>query len=150
MGSMSVILKVDVSGLGVTGDIVKVKGGYARNYLIPQDKALLADSRNVKVIEHAKMLAEHAIDKLRKGAEELGEKLKGATITITRKTGEDDKLFGSVTSMDIEHALSSEGFDIDRKKLHLDKPIKQLGEFIVPVKFHRDVTVDLTLHVVKE
>jgi len=150
MSSMNVILKEDVPSLGSTGDIVKVKGGYARNYLIPQKKALLADSRNVKAVEHAKLLAEHALEKMKKAAGELGERLKQTTLTVVQKAGEDDKLFGSVTSMDVEHALKAEGFDIDRKKIHLEKPLKQLGDFIVPVKLHRDVTVNVTLKVVKE
>lgn len=150
MSTMNVILKEDVPNLGSTGDVVKVRGGYARNYLIPQQKALLADSRNVKAVEHAKLLAEHALEKMKKSAEELGERLKQATLTVVQKAGEDDKLFGSVTSMDVEHALKAEGFDVDRKKIHLDKPLKQLGEFIIPVKLHRDVTVNVTLKVVKE
>jgi len=150
MSSMNVVLKEDVPSLGSTGDIVKVKGGYARNYLIPQNKAMLADSRNVKAVEHAKLLAEHALEKMKKSAEELGERLRQTTLTVVQKAGEDDKLFGSVTSMDIEHALKAEGFDVDRRKIHLDKPLKQLGEFIIPVKLHRDVTVNVTLKVVKE
>lgn len=150
MSTMNVILKKDVPHLGSTGDIVRVKGGYARNYLIPQQKALLADSRNVKAVEHAKLLAEHALEKMKKSAEELGEKLKQLTLTVVQKAGEDDKLFGSVTSMDVEHALKAEGFDIDRKRIHLEKPLKQLGDFIIPVKLHRDVTINVTLKVVKE
>lgn len=150
MSSMKVILKEDVPSLGTTGDIVRVKGGYARNYLIPQKKALLADSRNVKAVEHAKLLAEHALEKMKKSAEEVGDRLKQTTLTVVQKAGEDDKLFGSVTSMDVEHALKAEGFDVDRKKIHLEKPLKQLGEFIIPVKLHRDVTVNVTLRVVKE
>lgn len=150
MSSMKVILKEDVPSLGTTGDIVRVKGGYARNYLIPQKKALLADSRNVKAVEHVKLLAEHALEKMKKSAEEVGDRLKQTTLTVVQKAGEDDKLFGSVTSMDVEHALKAEGFDVDRKKIHLEKPLKQLGEFIIPVKLHRDVTVNVTLRVVKE
>ena len=150
MSTTNVILKEDVPNLGSTGDVVKVKGGYARNYLIPQSKALLADSRNIKAVEHAKLLTEHALEKLKKSAEDLGERLKQATLTVVQKAGEDDKLFGSVTSMDVEHALKAEGFDIDRKKIHLEKPLKQLGDFIIPVKLHRDVTINVTLKVVKE
>ncbi|MDH3974893.1 MAG: 50S ribosomal protein L9 [Deltaproteobacteria bacterium] len=150
MSSMNVILKEDVPNLGSTGDVVKVKGGYARNYLIPQKKALLADSRNIKAVEHAKLLAEHALEKMKKSAEDLGERLKQTVLTVVQKAGEDDKLFGSVTSMDVEHALKAEGFDVDRKKIHLEKPLKQLGDFIVPVKLHRDVTINVTLKVVKE
>ena len=150
MSSMNVILREDVANLGNAGDIVKVRSGYARNYLIPQSKALLADSRNIKVVEHAKLLAEHALAKLRGAAEVLGERLKQTTLTIVQKVGEDDRLFGSVTSMDVEHALKAEGIDVDRKQIHLEKPLKKLGDYVIPVKLHRDVTVNVTLKVVKE
>ena len=150
MSSMNVILKTDVSNLGVTGDIVKVKGGYARNFLLPQGKALLADSRNIKVVEHAKFLAQHAVEKMRKAAEELAEKLKPLSLTIVQKVGEDERLFGSVTSMDVEHALNAEGFTIDRRAIHLEKPLKQLGVYEIPVKLHRDVTVNVKLQVISE
>lgn len=148
--SMNVILKADVSKLGVVGDVVRVKGGYARNFLIPQGKALLADSRNVKVVEHAKFLAQHAVEKVRKAAEEVSDKLKEVSLSITLKVGEDDKVFGSVTSIDIENALKAEGFEMDRRKIQLEKPIKELGDFEIPVKLHKDVTVNVKLQVIKE
>ena len=150
MATTNVILKEDVAHLGSAGDVVKVKGGYARNFLLPQAKAVIADSRNVKAAEHAKLIAEHAVAKLRKEADETGERLKQTKLTIVRKAGEEEKLFGAVTSMDIEHALTAEGFTIDKKRIHLDKPLKQLGEYIIPVKLHRDVTVNVTLNVIKE
>ena len=150
MSSMNVILKTDVSNLGVVGDIVKVKGGYGRNFLIPQGKALLADSRNVKEVEHAKFLARHAVEKVRKAAEEVGEKLKDVSLSLALKVGEDEKVFGSVTSMDIETALKAEGFEVDRRKIHLEKPVKELGDFEIPVKLHKDVTVNVKLQVIKE
>lgn len=148
--SMNVILKTDVSKLGVVGDVVKVKGGYGRNFLIPQGKALLADSRNVKVVEHAKFLTQHAVEKVRKAAEEVSDKLKEVSLSLALKVGEDDKVFGSVTSMDIENALTAEGFELDRRKIQLEKPIKELGDFEIPVKLHKDVTVNVKLQVIKE
>lgn len=150
MASVNVILKEDVTSLGSAGEVVNVKSGYARNYLLPQAKAVVADSRNVKVVEHAKLIAEHAVAKLRSEADEKGERLKQTTLTIVRKAGEEGKLFGAVTNMDIEHALTAEGFTIDKKKIHLDKPLKKLGEYIIPVKLHRDVTVNVTLNVINE
>ncbi len=150
MALMNVILKEDVDSLGSAGEVVNVKSGYARNYLLPQAKAVIADSRNVKAAEHAKLIAEHAVAKLRSEADEKGERLKQTVLTIVRKAGEEDKLFGAVTNMDIEHALTAEGFTIDKKKIHLDKPLKKLGEYIIPVKLHRDVTVNVTLNVINE
>ncbi len=147
---MKVILTEDVSSLGSAGDIVSVKGGYARNFLLPQKKAMAADSRNIKEVEHAKFLADHKLQKIRKEAEGLAERLRNVALTIVQKVGEDDKLFGSVTSMDVEHALNAEGFEIDRKMIHLDKPLKSLGEYIIPVKLYQGVTADVKLNVVKE
>lgn len=150
MGNMKLILTEDVQHLGFAGDIVNVRGGYARNFLIPQKKAMLADPRNVKALEHSKLLAEHKVKKIKKGAEEIAEKLRGITITIARKVGEDEKLFGSVTSIDVENFLKAEGFEIDKRQIHLEKPLKKLGEYIVPVRLHKEVTADVKLMVVKE
>lgn len=150
MASMNVILKEDVASLGMAGEVVKVAGGYARNYLVPQGKAMIADSRNIKFFEHAKLMAEHSVMKMRKEAEALADKLKELDLTIPQKAGEEDKLFGAVTSMDVANALAAEGFEIDKRNVHLEKPLKKLGDYVVPVKLHRDVTADLKLKVVKE
>lgn len=150
MSGMKVILTEDVSSLGFAGDIVNVKGGYARNYLIPRNKALVADPRNVKAMEHAKFLAEHKLKKVKAGVEALAEKLADVTVTIAHKVGEEGKLFGSVTSMEIEKDLKEQGFEIDRRNILLDKPIKELGEFKVPVKLHPEITQEIKIEVVKE
>ena len=150
MSSMSLILTEDVSSLGLAGDIVNVKAGYGRNYLLPQKKAMLADSKNVKALEHAKFLAEHKVKKMKAEFEGLAEKLSAVTVTLSHKVGEGDKLFGSVTTMEIERALKEKGFEIDRKKILLEKPIKELGEFSVPVKLHPEITTALKIEVVKE
>ena len=150
MSSLKVVLTADVPSLGYAGDVVNVKGGYARNFLLPRNMCLVADPRNLKSLEHGKRVAEQQLKKIRKGAEDVAERLRQTAVTIARKVGEDEKLFGSVTSMDVEHALKAEGFDVDRRRIHIDKPLKSLGEFIVPVKVHKDVTADVQVKVVAE
>lgn len=147
---MRIILTENVPNLGFAGDIVSVKGGYARNFLLPRNKAMPADSRNIKAAEHAKLVAEHRFRKIRKETEQIAEKLRNTSLTISMKVGEEDKLFGAVTSMDIENLLRAEGFEIDRRNIHLEKPLKSLGEYIIPVKLHREVTADVKLTIIKE
>jgi len=147
---MRLILTENVPSLGDAGEIVSVRGGYARNFLLPRKKALLADSRNIKALEHAKFLAEHKLRKLRSEAEQLADRLKTAAITITHKAGESGKLFGAVTTMEIEKALHAEGIAVDRKSIQLDSPIKELGEYTIPVKLDLDVVSELIVQVVKE
>ncbi len=147
---MRIILTENVRNLGISGDLVNVKAGFARNYLLPQKKAMLADPRNIKAIEHAKLIAEHKMKKARASVEALAEKLNDLKITIAHLVGEDEKIFGSVTTMEIAKALDAEGYDIDRKKIILDKPIKELGEFKIPVKLHQEVKAEITLEVVKK
>ena len=147
---MEVILKEDINKLGHRGDVVKVAEGYGRNYLIPKKLAIEATAGNKAVIEQMKAAAVRKSAKEKGSAEELGKQLDDVTVEFTRKSGEHDQLFGSVTSADIAHALEAKGFTIDRRKILLDVPLKTVGEFKVPVKLHREVTVTVKAVVKKE
>ena len=147
---MKLILREDVENLGKIGEIVEVAGGYGRNYLLPRGLAVKASTKNVKEQEHQKKLIQARMDRQKKDAEEMAGSLDSVSCTITRKTGEDEKLYGSVTSRDIEEALREEGVSIDRKRISLDEPIKKLGVYTVPVKLHTDVTGSIKVWVVKE
>ena len=147
---MKVILKEDIPKLGRMGQTVDVARGYGRNYLIPQGKAILATSKNLKSLEHERMLIQRKADLARKEAEGLAGKIKGMTLTLTRKVVEEDKLYGSVSVSDIAQALEEAGVEIERKLIKLDEPIKSLGEFKVAIKAYHDVTAELTVQVVKE
>lgn len=152
---MEVILKQDVKTLGRSGDVVKVKEGYARNFLLPQKKAVMADSGNRKLIEDLKRKQQLRAEKERQEAKELAEKISKLTCTITKqagdeKEGKESKLFGSVTAMDIAQALAHEGLAIDKKDILLAEPIKQLGTYKVDVKLHTDVKATVTVKIVKQ
>lgn len=147
---MKLLLREDVENLGKIGEIVDVAGGYGRNYLLPRGLAVKASMKNVKEQEHQKKLIQARMDRQKKDAEELAGSLDSVSCTITRKTGEEEKLYGSVTSRDIEEALREEGVSIDRKRILLDEPIKKLGVYTVPVKLHTDVTGNIKVWVVKE
>jgi len=147
---MEVILKEDINKLGHRGDVVKVAEGYGRNYLIPRKLAIEATPGNKAVIEQMKAAAVRKSAKEKGSAEELGKQLNDVVVEFIRKSGEHDQLFGSVTSSDIAHALESKGFNIDRRKILLDVPLKTVGEFDVPVKLHREVTVNIKAVVKKE
>jgi large subunit ribosomal protein L9 len=147
---MEVILKEDINKLGHRGDVVKVTEGYGRNYLIPKKLAIEATPGNKAVIEQMKAAAVRKSAKEKGSAEELGKQLDGVTVEFTRKSGEHDQLFGSVTSSDIAHALEAKGIAVDRRKILLDVPLKTVGEFDVPVKLHREVTVTVKTVVKKE
>ena len=147
---MKVILKEDIPKLGRMGKTVDVKPGYGRNYLIPQGKAILATSKNLKALEHERMLIQRKADLARKEAEGLAGKISGLTLTLTRKVVEEDKLYGSVSVSDISQALEEAGVEIERKSIKLVDPIKSLGEFKVSVKVYHDVTAKITVQVVKE
>jgi large subunit ribosomal protein L9 len=147
---MEVILKEDINKLGHRGDVVKVAEGYGRNYLIPKKLAIEATPGNKAVIEQMKAAAVRKSAKEKGSAEELGKQLDGVTVEFTRKSGEHDQLFGSVTSSDIAHALEAKGIAVDRRKILLDVPLKTVGEFDVPVKLHREVTVTVKTVVKKE
>jgi len=147
---MKVILKEDIPRLGTMGETVQVAPGYGRNYLIPQGKAVLATSKNLKELEHQRQLILRKAELIRKDAESFAEKFRGLTLTLARKVKDEDKIYGSVSVSDISQALEEVGVEIERKLIKLDEPIRSLGEFQVPVKVHADVTAELTLQVVKE
>jgi large subunit ribosomal protein L9 len=137
---MEVILKEDVLKLGHRGDVVKVADGYGRNYLLPEKLAIEANDTNKAVIEQMKASAVRKSVKEKAGAEQLATQLSAVELVFERKVGENDHLFGSVTSGDIAHQLEAKGFTVDRRKISLDEPLKSLGEYHVPVKLHREVT----------
>jgi large subunit ribosomal protein L9 len=147
---MKVILREDVDHVGKMGDLVAVKDGYARNYLLPRDMAAPATERNVRALEHQKRLIEAKRKKERAAAEELVKRLASIPLTFAMQTGEDDKLFGSVTSKDIADALAAKDFVVDKRKIMLEKPIKALGTSTVSIKLSSEVTGDVTVSVVKQ
>lgn len=147
---MEVILKEDVAKLGSRGDVVKVAEGYGRNYLIPKKLAIEATSANRAVIEQMKAAAVRKLAREKGDAEALGQQLAPLVLSFTRKSGEHDQLFGSVTSSDIAHELEAKGFKIDRRKIQLDEPLKTIGEFSVGIKLHRDVTVPVKVQINKD
>lgn len=147
---MEVILKKSVEGLGVPGDVLKVADGYARNYLLPMQLAVHATERNRRFLEHQKRVIDHQESKDKEQAQEIASQLTGVTCTLKRRAGENDRLFGSVTSMDVAEALRAEGFELERRFLDLAEPIRELGVFMVPVKLHTDVVVELRVVVERE
>ena len=147
---MEIILREDVEKLGSRGALVKVAAGYARNFLLPKRLAVEATDSNRKIVEQERQAHLRKEAKAKGEAEDLSKLLAGVSVTIAQKAGESDQLFGSVTAKDVADALAAKNFTIDRKKVHLDEPIRQLGEFKVPVRLHREVTVEVTVNVVKE
>jgi len=147
---MKVILKDDVKNVGNMGDIVKVADGYARNYLVPRGLAVEASTKNIKSIEHEKRIIQEKAKKIKSSAQDLSDRISKVTLVMKATAGEEGKLFGSVTTMDIAEALKNEGFDIDKKKISLDEPIKRLGEHTVNVKIHPEITTNVTVQVVQE
>ena len=147
---MDVILREDVEKLGTRGQLVKVAPGYARNFLLPNKMAVAATESNKKIVEQERQAHLRREAKVEGEAKDLGKMLDAVAITISQKAGENDQLFGSVTSKDIAEALEKQGYTIERRKIALEEPIKTLGEFKVPVRLHREVTAEITVHVVKE
>jgi large subunit ribosomal protein L9 len=147
---MEVILREDIEKLGNRGEVVKVAPGYARNFLIPKRLAVMATESNKKIVEQERQAHLRKEAKLKGEAEDLAKLMSGVTVTITQKAGENDQLFGSVTSKDVAEALAAKNYTIDRRKVQMEEPIKQLGEFKVPVKLHKEVTVEVTVVVAKE
>ena len=147
---MEVILKKSVEGLGVPGDVLKVADGYARNYLLPMQLAVHATERNRRYLEHQKRVIDQQEAKDIEQAREIAAQFAGVTCTLKRRAGENDRLFGSVTSMDVAEALRAEGFELERRFLELAEPIRELGVFMVPVKLHADVVVELRVVVERE
>lgn len=148
--SIKVILLKDVNNLGKTGDVVLASTGYVRNFLSPQKLALPATEQNIKVAEADKKQKAAALEKERQEALNLADAISRVSVTIAMEAGKDDKLFGSVTSADIQQALEAEGINIDKKKLELKEHITQTGIFQVPVKLHQEITASLKLWVVKK
>ena len=136
---MKLILREDVYNLGKGGDLVEVKAGYGRNFLIPGGLAVLANPKNIREVEHQKAVAAAKAAKLRASAEAVAKRLSETPVSLRRKVGEQDKLYGSVTAMDVAEALAARGLDIDRRTIDLSDPIKTLGDFEVGVKLHSDV-----------
>jgi len=147
---MEVILKEDVATLGSRGDVVKVAEGYGRNFLLPRRLAIEASAGNKKVIEQMKAASVRRSAKEKAQAEELSKQFEGLSVAFQRKSGENDQLFGSVTSGDIADALGKKSFNIDRRKIQLHEPLKTLGEFTVPVKLHKEVTAHLKVVIEKD
>jgi large subunit ribosomal protein L9 len=147
---MDVILREDIDKLGARGQLVKVAPGYARNFLLPNKMAVAATESNKKIVEQERQAHLRREAKVEGEAKDLGKMLGMVAITISQKAGENDQLFGSVTSKDIAEALEKQGYTIERRKIVLDEPIKILGEFKIPVRLHREVTAEITVHVVKE
>jgi large subunit ribosomal protein L9 len=147
---MKVILKDDIKSLGRTGDTVTVKPGYARNYLLPKGLAMEATEQNLKMAERLKKQHALKLIKIKEDAEIVKQRLSEIVLTLTAKAGEEGKLFGSITTMDIEEALKARGVELDRRKIVLDEPIKRLGEYEVQVKLHPEVQGSVKVNVVPE
>jgi large subunit ribosomal protein L9 len=147
---MEVILKEDVNNLGHRGEVIKVADGYGRNFLLPQKLAIEATTANRNVIEQMKQSAIRRSAREKTEAETVVNQLNQLELRFERRTGENDQLFGSVTSSDIAHELERQGYQIDRRKVHLDEPLKQLGEYHIPVKLHREVTAHVKVIVQAE
>lgn len=147
---MEVILKQDIKGLGYTNDIVDVKPGYGRNYLIPQGFAIFATEANKKMVSENTKQAAHKAEKVRKDAEEIAKKIGDLTIELKTKAGESGKIFGAVTTLQVSDALKDKGFDVDRKKISLNTNIKELGEYTASIDLHRDVQHEINIKVVAE
>ncbi len=147
---MKVILRADVENLGRLGDLVEVKDGYGRNYLLPQGLAMLASPSNLKVFEVERKKLQIKVDALRAEASSLAEKIAGTDAVIAMRVGENDKLYGSVTSTQIAEALAAKGIEVDRRRILLDAPIRSLGQYTIRVRLHADVVGELKLTVAPE
>src|SRR5919206_2715575 len=150
MAHTNVLLREDVDNLGVRGEIVRVKSGYARNYLLPRKLAVEATAGNVKQIEGEKKALAKREARDRSSAELQAEQLRTLALTFERKVGEHGILYGSVTTMDIAEALREKGYEVDRRRIQLREPIKETGDFNVHIRLHRDVAVDLPIRVTAE
>ena len=147
---MEVILKEDIANLGKIGDVVRVRDGYARNYLLPRGLVLEANKKNLKTFEHHKKIVRDQKQKIMRQAQTVGDQLNGVSLVIPMKVGEEGKLFGSVTNIHIEKALRAKGLNVDRRKIQLAEPIKNAGDYDVPVRLSADLTVPLKVSVVSD
>jgi len=147
---MEIILREDIDKLGQRGQVVKVAPGYARNFLLPKRLAVAATGANKKIVEQERQAHLRREAKVQSEASDLAKIMGAVEVTIAQKAGENDQLFGSVTTADIANALEKQGYTIDRKKIVLDEPIKTLGEYKVAVRLHREVSIEIPVHVVRE
>jgi len=147
---MEVILREDIERLGNRGDVVKVAAGYARNFLLPKKLAVAATDSNKKIVEQERQAHLRKEAKQKSEAEDLSKLMVGTIVTIAQKAGENDQLFGSVTAKDVAEALEKQKFSVDRRKILLEEPIKQLGDHKVSIRLHKDVTTEITVNVVRE
>jgi len=147
---MEVILREDVDKLGTRGQLVKVTSGYARNFLLPKRLAVAATDANKKIVEQERQAHLRREAKLVADAGDLAKMMADVSVTISQKAGENDQLFGSVTAKDIAEALEQQGYTIERRKIALDEPIRTLGDYKVSLRLHREVSTDITVHVVRE
>ena len=147
---MEVILREDIDKLGSRGEVVKVAPGYARNFLLPKRLAVPASEANRKIVEQERQAHLRKEAKQKSESEDLGKLLEGVTVTIAQKAGENDQLFGSVTAQDIVNALAAKNFTVDRRKVQLEEPIKQLGEYKVTLRLHKEVNAEIGVNVVRE
>ena len=150
MAHTKILLREDVDDLGARGEIVRVRAGYARNYLLPRKLAVEATAGNVKQIERERAVLLKKAANERATADAQAEQLQSLSLTFERKAGESGALYGSVTSMDIAEALQERGYEIDRHRIHMREPLKRVGDFTVPLRLHREVTVDLQVKVAPE
>jgi large subunit ribosomal protein L9 len=147
---MEVILKEDVANLGKIGEVVRVRDGYARNYLLPRGLVLVANKKNLRTFEHQKKIVADQKQKIVRQTETVSNQLATVAVVIPMKVGEEGRLFGSVTTMQIEKALKTKGVNVERRKIHLSEPIKTVGDYEVPIRLSADVTVPLKVSVVPE
>ena len=147
---MEVILREDIEKLGTRGQVVKVAAGYARNYLLPKRLAVAATASNKAIVEQERSAHLRKEARVVADAQDLARLMANVTVTISQKAGENDVLFGSVTAKDIADALDQQGYKIDRRNIQLAEPIKQLGEYKVPVRLHREVTIEVPVTVARE
>jgi large subunit ribosomal protein L9 len=147
---MKVILKEDVKSIGNIGQIIDVADGFARNYLVPKGLAVEANTKNIKSLEHEKRVIQEKARKIRMSAQDIAGRISNTAVIIKAKAGEEGKLFGSVTSMDIAEQLTNAGIDIDKKKISLDEPIRRIGSYTVNIKLHSDVSAQVNVQIVEE
>ena len=147
---MKVILKEDVKSIGSMGQTVDVSDGFARNYLVPRGLAVEANVKNIRSLEHEKKVIQEKARKVKNSVQDLADRLANMTVVIKTKAGEEGKLFGSVTTMDIAEQLKNQGIEIDKKKISLDEPIKRLGTYAVNLKLHSEITAQVNMQVIEE
>ena len=147
---MEVILKEDVANIGKIGEVVRVRDGYARNYLLPRGLVLPANKKNLKTFEHHKKVVADQKQKITREAQSVGQSINAVSLTIRMRVGEEGKLFGSVTNIQIEKALKAQGLVVDRRKIQLEEPIKVAGDYEVPIGMSADLTVPLKVSVIPE